>query len=64
MKTKLYNCYICAESLGQSCLCSRVDGSVSMSHYRPKLFESVGFLAESGNLLKTNTLLLPLPRTS
>jgi hypothetical protein len=44
MKTKLHNCYICAEGLGQSHACSLVGGSDSVSPCGPGLVDSVGFL--------------------
>ena len=45
MKTKLYNCDICVQGLGQSHAGSLVGGgSVSVSPYGPKLVDSVDFL--------------------
>lgn len=47
MKTKLQNCYISTESLGESHACSLVGGSVSVSLYELRLVDSVGFLMVS-----------------
>jgi hypothetical protein len=47
MKTKLYNCYICAEGLGPSHQCSLIGGSISVSLCGPSLVDSVGFLMVS-----------------
>jgi hypothetical protein len=47
MRTKLHNCYICPECLGQTCACSLVGGSVSGSPYGSRLVNSVGFLLVS-----------------
>ena len=47
MKTKLHNCYICAEGLGPSHAYSLVCGSVSVNPYGPRLVDSVGFLVVS-----------------
>jgi hypothetical protein len=44
MKTHLHNCYIYAEGLGQTHAGSLVGGSVSVSPYRPRLVDSVGFV--------------------
>ena len=47
MKTKLHNCYIYAEGLGQSCIYPLVGGYVSMNPYGPRLVDSVGFIMVS-----------------
>lgn len=41
---KLHNCDMYTEGLGQSHACSLDGGSVSVSHYDPRLVSSVGFL--------------------
>jgi hypothetical protein len=47
MNTRLHNCYVCAEGLGQSLANFLVAGSVSLNPYRPRLVDSVGFLMVS-----------------
>jgi hypothetical protein len=49
METKLHNCNLCAEGLGQSHADSLVGCSVSVSPCEPRLVDSVGFLDPSGS---------------
>ena len=42
-KTKIQNCCMCAENLGQSHACSLVDSSDSVSPNRLQLVDTIGF---------------------
>ena len=57
-KTKLHNCYICAEGLGLFHACSLLGSSVSVSPYGSSLVDSVGFLVV---ILITLASSIPLP---
>ena len=57
MKTKLHNCYMCEEGLGQSHACSLLGSSDSVSPYGSMVVDSEGFLEISLNH-KVPTILL------
>lgn len=60
MKTKLCNCNICVEGLGQSNAGSLVGGLVSVNHYVPRLIDYVHFLVLSLTFLAPTILPTPL----
>jgi hypothetical protein len=59
METKLHNCYICTEVLGQANACSLVGSSLSLSPYCPRFTDSVGPLVVS--LTPVAPTILPSP---
>ena len=58
MNTKLHNCYICAEGLGQFHVGFLVGSSVSVRAFRSSLVDSAGFHVVSSAPL-TSLILLP-----
>jgi hypothetical protein len=64
MKTKMHNCYICAEDIGQYHACSLVGYSVSVSPYGLRLLESIDFLVLALLLDLLKFFHIPLPQNS
>ena len=64
MKTKLHIYYICVEGLGLSHACSLVGSSISLSPYRPMVFDSVGFVVMSLISLAPSIFPLRFPQDS
>ena len=60
MKTKLHNCNICAEGLGQSYASTLVNGSGSVGPYGLRLPDSVAFLGVFFTSLAPTILPAPL----